>query len=64
MLLKELLQILPLNQACKIVYILGDEIIELKGKPCYISNNHPELLDLSITTPYTSSRNNCLNICL
>ena len=64
MLLKELLSILPSNQSCKIVYIIGEDLEELKGKPCHISNNYPYLLDLEISTAYTSSRNNCLNICL
>lgn len=62
--LKELLQILPLNQLCKVIYIMGEEIVEVKGKPCYISNNHPYLMDYEITTAYTSTRNSCINICL
>ena len=64
MLLKELLEILPLNQACKVVYILGEEIVEVKGKASNIANNHLYLMDYEVSTAYTSSRNNCLNICL
>lgn len=64
MLVKDLLSILPHNQVCKLVYLLDEEIVEVKGKPCYISNNHPYLLDLKIATAYTNGRSNCINICI
>lgn len=62
MLVKELLDILPSNQACKLVYIVGDEIEEVKGKASYILNEYPYLMNYEIVTAY--SNNSTLNICL
>lgn len=64
MLLKELLSVLPLNQACKVVYILGEELVEVKEKASNIANNHPYLLDYEVAVAYASSKDNFINICL
>ena len=61
MLVKELLDVLPSNQACKLVYIISDEIEEVRGKASYIVNEHPYLMNYDVITAYVS--NNILNIC-
>ena len=63
MLLKELLQVLPTNQRCKLTFIKNNDICEVKGTASYILNGFDYLMDHEVMAVYVS-KNNLLCICL